>query len=73
MIVSPEWKFPSLREQRRILANIKQAGRTSLTLLEMTIVMRDAISRWTPDEKAHMRAKLYRKYGLLKGPGGKPS
>jgi hypothetical protein len=45
---------------------------SSCTLEDLSLLIGDAVSRFTPDEKAHLRAQLYRRYGL-KNSGGKPS
>ena len=74
MIVNADWKpMTPTQEARRLkwLHEQERRGVTSFTLEDIGLLLCDAISRFTPDEKAHLRAKLYRRHGL--DSGGKPS
>jgi hypothetical protein len=49
------------------------ATRKGLTLEDLGLLMCDDISRWSDDERASLRAKMLRHYGLAKSADGKPS
>jgi hypothetical protein len=58
MWTGPDWKYPSAAEVKRILAEIKRTGRTSLTILEIGIVLEDEMSRWSEQDKRALREEM---------------
>jgi hypothetical protein len=61
-----DWR-PTLREKKRLKFLRSRPPGSGLLLEDLCLLLCEDISRWSPDEKAHLRAKLYRRYGLLKG------
>jgi hypothetical protein len=67
-----DWR-PSLREKRRLKWLRSQPPGRGHLLEDICLLMCDDISRWCKDDRASLRAKMLRHYGLLKGSGGKPT
>jgi hypothetical protein len=74
MTVGPNWK-PLTEKQRaaRLKWLRSQPRGKGLTLEDLGLLMCDDISRWSDDERASLRAKMLRHYGLAKSADGKPS
>jgi hypothetical protein len=43
------------------------------TLEQIVEQLEKDVKNWSADDKAHVRAGLLKRYGLVKGSGGKPS
>jgi hypothetical protein len=69
MFVNDDWVPPTEEENAARLKWLKDNHVTKCTLWDLGLLIGDAVSHFTPDEKASLRAKLYRKYGLVKGGG----
>jgi hypothetical protein len=76
MWTNPDWRAMTSAEEAKRLEWLRKQlrrGKTSFTLEDLTLLMVDDISRWSPDQRAHARAHLNRALGLAKESEGKPS
>jgi hypothetical protein len=54
---------------KRLQREERSAQTTEQAMRQLSLDLKS----WTPDQKAHIRAKLNRAYGQVKESGGKPS
>jgi hypothetical protein len=73
MFVNDDWVPPTAEEDAARLKWLKDNHVTKCTLWDLGLLIGDAVSQMSDDDRAHLRAKLYRRYGLLKDSGGRPS
>lgn len=71
--VGPNWKPMTEKQRAARLKWLHENSPSSCTLEDLSLLICEALETFTPDEKAHIRAKLNRAYGQVKESGGKPS
>jgi hypothetical protein len=67
-----DWR-PTLREKRRLRWLRSQAPGRGHLMEDIVLLLADDISRWSEDDRVHLRTKILRRYGLAKSAEGKPS